>query len=324
MIQALFLGSSEHLKLAFPPPLRERLGKSVKILSGDKDASPPLSEADVLFATWGMPRMDEEFLAEASRLRAVFYAAGSVKSFATEAAFARGIQVFSGWGANAIPVCEYTVSVIRLSLKRFWSYMLATRESKTFEHSLPVAGGYGAKVGIVSLGAIGRLVLRELAKKDLQILAYDPLLAPQEIQSMGADPCSLEEIFANCNVVSLHIPWLPQTEKLINERLLSLLPEGATLINTARGAVIDEMALCRTLAARPDLTAVLDVTYPEPPPPDSPLYTLRNVVLTPHIAGSMGREVERMGLWMVEDFERWIQGQPTLHAVPPEKLSQMA
>jgi phosphoglycerate dehydrogenase-like enzyme len=83
---------------------------------------------------------------------------------------------------------------------------------------------------------------------------------------------------------------------------------GATFINTARGAVVREQEMIAVLQQRPDLFAVLDVTYPEPPEPDSPLYTLPNVVLTPHIAGAMGVECNRMGRYMVEELKRYLRG----------------
>lgn len=325
MRHVAFAGSEPYLARAYTPALRARLAQNATLLGNlsSLEAS-AADQVEALFSTWGMPVMDEEFFNRLPRLRAVFYAAGSVKRFATARAFLRGVVICGAWAANAIPVCEYTVSVIRLSLKRFWAYERRTRARRTFAHDLPVAGGYGARVGLVSLGAIGRRVLEALRGGDLEILAYDPFLPQPQIRHEGAQPASLEEIFRLCDVISLHTPWLPETEKLINEPLLRQMKEGATLVNTARGALVDEEALCRVLAERPDLTAVLDVTYPEPPAPESPLYSLENAVVTPHIAGSMDGEIERMGLWMVEEFERWLAGKTLCHQIFPEHLPRMA
>lgn len=179
-------------------------------------------------------------------------------------------------------------------------------------------------MGLVSFGAIGRLVAERLRSYEIEVLAYDPYANAASASALGVRLVSLEELFSKCHVVSLHTPWLPETEKMIGARLLRLLPRGATLLNTARGAVIDEDALCAVLVERPDLNAILDVTHPEPPLPHSPLRTLPNVVLTPHIAGSLGGEIARMGFWMKAELERYLDGLPLEHAVSEQMLAQMA
>ena len=129
---------------------------------------------------------------------------------------------------------------------------------------------------------------------------------------------SLDQIFSDSDVVSLHTPWLPETVGLVRgEHLLSMKP-GATLINTARGAVINEDEMIAALQERQDLTAMLDVTYPEPPTPGSPLYTMPNVFLTPHIAGSTDLERSRMGRYMVDELRRYCNGEPFLWPIRPE------
>ena len=141
---------------------------------------------------------------------------------------------------------------------------------------------------------------------------------------MGVRLVSLEEIFLKSDVVSLHTPWLPETENMINARLLRLLPPGATLINTSRGAVVNEKDLCEVLRERADVTAVLDVTHPEPPAQDSPLYELDNVVLTPHISGSMESEVARMGHWMADELKRCLRGEPLQYQITRAMLATAA
>jgi len=330
MNNAVFLGLLDYLPRAFPPPLREQLSGRARILGADIDgtnwraSAGLLSQAEVVFSTWGMPVMDADFLACARNLRSVFYAAGSVKGFATPEAYERGINISSAWAANAIPVAEYTVATVLLSLKRFWHFCQSTRETKSFRKERPVPGGYRTKVGLVSLGAVGKLVARKLGGFELDLLAHDPFADPEGAQELGVSLVTLEDLFARCDVVSLHTPWLPETENLVNGRLLRSMKEGATLVNTSRGAVINEPELCEVLAERPDLTAILDVTYPEPPPPESPLYTLSNVLLTPHIAGSMGGEIARMGRWMTDEYFRFLDGLPLKHSVSRGMLAKMA
>jgi phosphoglycerate dehydrogenase-like enzyme len=329
-LNALLIGMPNYLPKAYPEALRAEIGKKVRLLpesvSGSewKNHIAALAEADVLFATWGMPKLDEEFLAAAPRLKAVFYAAGSVKCFATPESYKRGILISSAWQANAIPVAEYSHATILLGLTGFWSSQRLARAGKFSHQHSPVAGAFHSNVGLVSLGAIGRLVAGHLAKHEINILAYDPYATPAAAASLGVTLVSLEELFAKSHVVSIHTPWLPETEKMINAPLLRSMPEAATLINTSRGAVIDEADLCEVLAERQDITAILDVTHPEPPLPDSPLRTLENVVLTPHIAGSIGGEIARMGYWMNDELDLYLAGKPLRHGVSEDMLARMA
>jgi phosphoglycerate dehydrogenase-like enzyme len=318
------------LRRAFPEALCSEIAQKVHLhpdsINGAewKNHRTTLADVDVLFATWGMPILDAEFLAAAPRLKAVFYAAGSVKGFATPESYKRGIIISSAWKANAIPVAEYSHATILLGLAGFWSSQRLARAGKFSHEHFHVAGGFHSNAGLVSLGAIGRLVAGHLAKHEINILAYDPFATPNAAASLGVTLVSLEELFAKSHVVSIHTPWLPETEKMINAPLLRSMPRGATLINTSRGAVIDESDLCEVLAERSDITAILDVTHPEPPLPDSRLLTLENVVLTPHIAGSMGGEIARMGYWMKDELDLYLAGKPLQHGVSEDMLARMA
>lgn len=282
-----------------------------------------LGNLEYLFGTWGMPRLDATFLEKCPKLKAVFYAAGSVKSFVTDSVFERGIRLCSAWKANGIPVAEFTISVILLSLKRFWHESRAMREGLP-ARQMQVAGGYRSKVGLLSLGAIGRMVLDRLLCTDIEVAVYDPFLRPEQAKELGVELLSLDRIFSDCDVVSIHTPWLPETEGLVTGKLIASMKPGATLVNTARGAVVAEREMIDVLGQRRDLTAVLDVTHPEPPPQDSPLRSLPNVVLTPHIAGSMDRECARMAMWMIDEFERLRKGEPLQHEITQDVLRFMA
>lgn len=279
--------------------------------------------ADVIMSSWGMPVMDEAFLAAAPRLKAVFYAAGSVKGFVTDAFWSRNIALCSAWGANAVPVGEFTLAAILFSLKH------AFRLNRTYcethvsgDRKLP--GAYGSTVGLVSLGMIGQLVRERLRPFDVKVLAYDPFVKPADAAKLGVTLVPLEVLFRESDVVSLHTPWLKETEGLITGDLFASMKQGATFINTARGAVVCESEMIGVLQRRPDLFAVLDVTYPEPPVAGSPLYTLPNVFLTPHIAGSMENECRRMGRYMIEELDRFLAGQPLVWQVTREKAALLA
>jgi phosphoglycerate dehydrogenase-like enzyme len=181
---SLLIGMPNYLPMAYPEALRAELGRKVLIHPEDingaewKNHSAALAEADVLFATWGMPKLDAEFLAAAPRLKAVFYAAGSVKGFATPESYKRGILISSAWQANAVPVAEYSLATILLGLKGFWLSQRLARAGKFNHQQSPLAGAFRSNVGLVSLGAIGRLVAGHLAKHEINILAYDPFASP--------------------------------------------------------------------------------------------------------------------------------------------------
>lgn len=315
----------------FPKPVVEEIAKFGEILGEPIDpeswpaAADRLAHADVIVGTWGMPTLDQAFLDATPRLRAVLYAAGSVKGFVTPETWQRGVVVSSAWGANGIPVSEYTLGTILLSLKRFWHFSRAMRTPDGIgPGDLTIPGAYRSKVGLVSMGVIGRAVARLLQAFEIDVLAYDPYLPHEQAEEAGVQPVTLEKLFAECDVVSIHTPWIPQTQGMIGRKLIALMKPGATLINTSRGAIIVEAELCDVLGQRPDLSAILDVTFPEPPAPDSPLRTLPNVVLTPHVAGSMQQECARMGMWMAAELERLARGARLRHEVTREMLTRMA
>lgn len=284
-----------------------------------------LRDVEVIFSGWGAPRMDAAFLEAAPKLEAVFYGAGSIRGFTSDAFWERGITVASAYAMNAIPVAEFTLATILLSLKNTWRYALGAKRLGHYPERIPCAGGYGSKVGIISLGMIGRLVRDRLRPFDLKVLAYDPFVKPEQARDLDVELVSLDEIFRQCDVVSLHTPWLAETVGMITGQHFELMKAGATFINTARGAVVREDEMIAALAKRPEITALLDVTYPkEPPLPESLLWTLPNVVLTPHIAGSQNGECRRMGRLMLDEFGRWSKGEPMQWSITRERAAVLA
>lgn len=303
------------LDSVYGPDSLARIAQETELLAPPLDgkqlvARPELlREVEVIFASWGIPRLDAELLAQAPRLRAVFYAAGSVRAFMTDAVWERGLAVTHAAALNAIPVAEYCLAMTLLSLKHTLRYARVAHTSRRMPSRHPSPGVYGSRVGLISLGATGRLLLEHLRRFDVEVMAHDPFVADSEVRRLGAQPAELEEIFATCDVVSLHTPLLESTRGLITGAHLAAMKHDATFINTARGAVVREAELVEVLQKRPDLTAILDVTDPEPPVAGSPLYALPNVMLTPHVAGSHSLECRRMGEAMLEEFGRWQRGE---------------
>lgn len=284
-----------------------------------------LDQAEVIFSGWGGPTMDGEFLEAAPNLQAVFYGAGSIKHIVTPDFWDRDILITSAYAANGIPVAEFTLSQILFCLKLGWQFAISIKqEGKYPDIKKTVPGTYKSTVGIISLGMIGRYVCEMLKQFDINVIAYDPYIKEETAKELDVKLCSLDELFIRSDVVSLHTPWLKETEGMITGEHFAAMKPNASFINTARGAVVREDEMIEVLRKRTDLMAILDVTYPEPPKPGSPLYTLPNVVLTPHIAGSMDRECNRMGSYMVEELRRYVRGEELKWQITEEQARILA
>lgn len=285
------------------------------------------SQVQYIFSTWGMPAFTEEEIKRCfPKLEAVFYAAGTVQAFARPFLNC-GVKVFSAWAANAVPVAEYTVAQIILANKGFFR---TSRLYKTHMHGEArrvydvYRGNYGANIGIIGAGMIGKLVIGMLKAYKLNVLVFDPFLPDEKATELGVKKVSLEELFTSCNVVSNHLANNQQTRGMITGKLLASMLPDAVFLNTGRGAQVEERELAKVLKERPDLTAILDVTQREPIEEDHPFYELDNCVLTPHIAGSNGDEVVRMAEYMVEEYKALISKLPCRYEVTHKMLETMA
>ncbi|MCG5218051.1 hydroxyacid dehydrogenase [Streptosporangium sp. KLBMP 9127] len=325
--KALFAMRARHLALLFPAPLIQQLERVADIdvsLVAERFDDPRLAQVlpdvDVLITGWGCPPLDEALLVAAPRLRAVLHAAGSVKNLLAPALFERGLLVSSAADANAVPVAEYSVSAILLAGKGMFTLRERYRRERTFTigEVEQGVGNYGRRVGVVGASRIGRRVIELLAAHDLDVCLYDPYTQVEGVRQVG-----LEELLGTCDVVSLHAPGTDETRHMLDRRRLTLMPDGAVLVNTARGSLVDTDALVEELRTG-RLSAVLDVTEPEPLPRDSPLFELPNAFLTPHIAGSHGNELARMGAAVLGELERLTAGVPLTHQVRLADLDRVA
>lgn len=285
-----------------------------------------LADVEYIFSGWGVPPIDAEFLQAAPKLKHVFYGSGTIRSFWTEAAQKSGVTISSAWKANAVPTSEFAYATILLALKKFYRVVRATSNgNRKWELPSDAAGLFKSTVGLLSLGTIGQRVARSLRDQNqLNVIACDPFANKALADELGVQLVSLEELFSASDVVSLHAPDLPETRGMINEGCLQSMKLNATLINSARGHLIDEEALIRVFRQRCDLDALLDVTIDEPPSADSALWDIENITLTPHIAGSINNECQRMGEYMVEELERKIAELPLQHEVTPDVFRTMA
>ena len=285
------------------------------------------SEAEFVFSTWGMPIFSEEEIKKyLPNLKCVFYGAGTVQSFARPFLDC-GVKVFSAWAANAVPVAEFTVAQIILSNKGYFltNRLYHSSGNKAAKDAFNKCNGnYGETVGIIGAGMIGKLVIRMLKQYRLKALVFDPFLSDEKAKELGVEKCELPELFERAFVVSNHLANNEQTKGMLNYDLFHRMRENAVFINTGRGAQVVEDDLVRVLQERPDITALLDVTCPEPPVEEHKFYTLPNCLLTPHIAGSAGDEVSRMGEYMLEEYEKYLMGEACKYEVTHKMLETMA
>ncbi len=285
------------------------------------------ADTEIIFSTWGMPEMTEEQIKLCfPKLKCIFYAAGSVQAFARP--YLRcGVRVFSAWAANAVPVAEYTLALIILANKGFFAH---SREMKAGNRELckemkeGYLGNYDENVGIIGVGMIGSMVAERLKDYKLKVYAFDPFLSDERANELGIEKCSLHELFKKCRVVTNHMANNEQTKGMLDYSCFSKMPPYSTFINTGRGAQVVEDDLVQVLSERRDVTAVLDVTYPEPPAHGHAFYSLPNCFLTPHIAGSLMNETHRMAEYILQEYERYSKGESCLYEVTEKMLETMA
>ncbi len=282
-----------------------------------------LAQTEVILSGWGMMVLDEEFLGAAPRLRAVLYGAGSVREFVTEEFWRRDILLTSAYRANGIPVSEFTIAAMVFGTKKVLQSSQLTRRERRFMRPTEAQGMYGTKIGVIGAGMVGSGVLNRLKTYEVQTFCHDPFLAADRAQELGTTPMGLDDIFRTCDCVSLHAPDIPSTQGMITGEHFRSMKEGAIFINTARGAIIREREMIEVLKEG-RIFAFIDVTDPEPPAPDSELYTLPNVFLTPHTSGAIGQERRRQGKYVLEELRCFLNGEPARYRVTREMMEWMA
>jgi phosphoglycerate dehydrogenase-like enzyme len=281
----------------------------------------------VVITSWGCPRIDRDVVATLPGLKLIAHLAGSVKGFIDETVWRMGIQICNAVAANAVPVAEYTLAAILFSNKRVMQladfYRRHHENRAPWAREAPNVGNYHKVVGIIGASHVGRKTIELLRPFDLRVLLYDPYITPLQGRELGAHKVGLSELLSNADVASLHAPLLPETRQMLGAREFALMKDGATFINTARGAIVDHAALEAELVSG-RLNAILDTTDPEVLPSSSPLYRLPNVLLTPHIAGSLGTETQRLADYIVDEVERFARGQALKYRVRYDELARLA
>ncbi|ASN22645.1 hydroxyacid dehydrogenase [Arthrobacter sp. YN] len=273
-----------------------------------------LAKAELLLTSWGTPSLTDDILDRMPRLKAVFHCAGTVKHLVGDSFWARGIQLTNAADANAIPVAEFTFASIVLAGKKAQFYSREAVASRPPlgvnhpRHPFGTVSNYQQSIGIIGFSRIGRRVVEQVSRLHRSTCwVADPYASREAVELAGGQLCPLQEMLPKVSILSIHAPALEETRHMIGAKELAMLPDHATLINTARGSLVDTAAL-EAECASGRLNAVLDVTDPEPLPSSSVMWGLQNVSITPHIAGSLGTETFRMTDQALQEMERFVSG----------------
>ncbi len=266
-----------------------------------------LNEVEVVFSSGAMPVLDGKLLARIPRLSAVFHAGEF--AFARNQAkdfWRRKVRISSSDALHRQAVADYALGAILFGLKHGFLHAAHARKHGRHLAKQPVPGTFESTVGLFPLGTTGRALLRRLRDFDLNVMVHDPAVSAAEAQALGITLVSMEELFRQADALSLHTPDQPATPGIIRGAHFASMKPGAIFINTARGALVREPEMIDQLQSRSDLTAVLDVTGLSSPP------ALPNLILTPQIVSGLDQGQRWMGQCMVDEYRRWVRGEPLL------------
>jgi phosphoglycerate dehydrogenase-like enzyme len=335
--RVLYLPPPSHTARVFQPETHAALLEEFDVQTVEKEGrvtSEELAErvagCDAVVTGWGSPALTPAVFERADRLRLVAHAAGSVKFLFTPEVVEnylrpRGITVFSANAAIALNVAEYTIGAMIMVARQFVEQVQAMRHNLRGDPAVPSSSRYlrGAVVGLVSASKVGREVIRLLQPFDVTALVYDPYLSTDDARSLGVTLASLDDLLTRSDIVSLHAPSISETRHMIGAEQLRRLRDGALLINTSRGSVLDHDALLAE-ARTGRIRVLLDVTDPEPLPIDHPLRALPNVYLTPHVSGAGAYGYFRIGESTLQALRDGLAGRPVAGAVPLDVYDRLA
>ena len=282
-----------------------------------------LENVDVLVCGWGTPKLTEEVLSKANRLKLVAYVAGSVANVVSDDMYRRGIRIVCGNEAFARSVAEATLAYMLCALRDI-PYYNSRMQNGLWKTERSHGRALNDKtVGIIGYGAISKYLLDLLKPFNVKILLYSGHMTVEQAEQLGVQKADLDEIFSTCQVVSVHTARSAKNYHLVDERLLRLMQEDAVLVNTARGDIIDEEALIR-VAKEGKIRAILDVFEVEPLPADSGLRGMENVILLPHCGGpTVDKRCDAARL-VLDDILRMQQGLPLQNEVVAARAATMS
>jgi phosphoglycerate dehydrogenase-like enzyme len=307
----------------FPEEAFEELRKLGNVYLNDSDRhfseeefAERIKGMDVCITHWGSPKFTGKALRNADRLKMVAHAAGSVGWLVTDEVYDRGIKVCSSNRIMAKSVSEGVLGYMLAGLLRIPQYDRAMRNGELWPHFDDAQSLFNKKVGLIGLGTVGRFLLELLVPFHVQVKVYDPYIKKESLSSYrNVELCpTVEEVLEWGDVISLHASKTPETYHMISKDRLALIRDGALLVNTSRGANIDEQALVEELKKN-RFHAIVDVYEKEPLKLTSELRQMGNVTAMPHVAGVSGTE---LAYGMVDEIRRFCNNEPLQLEIPRE------
>ena len=315
--------------MVFNEKCLNRLAQSGEVVINDGgtdfDSVKPLIEsADAIVTSWGNSPIDEKALELCPNLKILLHAAGSVKPVVSDALWGKGVRVTSCAGVLSMGVSETALGFTIAASKNFFNLNDSLHEGNWAEGKENIRELYDLTVGVIGAGWAGRHYIELMQAFDVDILLYDPFVSEEKAESMGVKKASLEDVLRNSDIISIHAPEIPSTRHMFNAETLAMMKKDAVLINTARGSIIDEKALYEHMKAGNLRYACIDVFDPEPPLAENPLRTLKNVIMTPHLAGLANNGKLRIGAHVVEELLKFISGERLECEITRDMLARMA
>lgn len=307
----------------------KRLEKIGTVVIGDGSTSresvkKSINGATIAVTSWGNEAIDEDILSVCPDLKLIVHAAGSVKPIVSDAIWEKGIRVCSAANVLSTGVSETALGFTIAASKNFFFHNENIHAGGWAEGKENIKELYDLTIGVVSGGWAGRHYIELMQAFNVDIVLYDPFVSEEKATEMGVRKVSFEELCRSSDIISIHAPSIPETYHMFNKDTLALLKKDAVLINTARGSLIDEQALYEHMKAGNLKYACLDVYDPEPPTIDNPLRSLKNCIMTPHLAGQANNGLKKIGQHVCEEIERVLAGQKTVCEVTKEMLAKMA
>ena len=275
---------------------------------GEEELAEKLRGVDICISGWGNTPFHEKTLKYADKLKLIAQIGGSVRPMVGDAAFERGIRVCSGNRVFAESVAEGVLAYMLCSLRRIGEYE-ARMAAGEWPSLIGTRGLLGRSVGLVGYGMIAEYLVKFLKPFGCRIMVSSRHISAEELAEAGIEAAAAEEIFRTCDIISLHSSLTARTKHSIGADLLNSMKDGALLVNTARGALMDEEALVSVLKERP-VWAALDVFETEPLPMDSPLRECERVLLMPHAAGPTADRRYVVTSHVLDDIGRFLNGKP--------------
>src|SRR6478735_1018106 len=253
-------------------------------------------------------KVDAEALAAATRLKVVARAGVGLDNVDVPAATARGVMVVNAPTSNIVSAAEHAIALLLSAARHIPAADASLRQGQWKRSSFTGVELSGKTVGIVGLGKIGQLVAQRLAAFDVELVAYDPYIAPARAAQLGIELLTLDELLGRADMISIHLPKTPETVGLIGKDQLALTKPGVIVVNAARGGLVDEDALAEAVRSGHVGGAGIDVYLTEPTTA-SPLFELERVVVTPHLGASTEEAQDRAGTDVARSVQLALAGE---------------